>query len=85
MGERGEKTADSTSVADHQDWNSGSKKLARATSTAIGDRAKLYFIFEMENDIGTKQIRYFEAGASRRRISILHRNERFPVYGIYFD
>lgn len=55
VGERGEKTADSTSVADHQDWNSGSKKLARATSTAIGDRAKLYFIFETGNDIGTKQ------------------------------
>lgn len=84
MGERGEKTADSTSVADHQDWNSGSKKLARATSTAIGDRAKLYFIFEI-GMISGRNKRHFEAGASRRRISILHRNERFPVYGIYFD
>lgn len=33
--------------------------------------------------ISRRNKRYFEAGASR--ISILHRNERFPVYGIYFD
>lgn len=35
--------------------------------------------------ISGRNKRHFEAGASRRRISILHRNERFPVYGIYFD
>lgn len=35
--------------------------------------------------ISGRNKRYFEAAASRRRISILHRNERFPVYGTYFD
>lgn len=72
-GER-KKTADSASVADHQDWNrsGGSKKWARATRTAIGDRTRNCIIssnddiLETENDIGTKQtgIRSFSLFAS---------------------
>lgn len=56
-GRREKKTADSTSVVDHQNWNrSGSKKLAGATRTGIGDRAKLYYMLEM---ISGRNKRYF--------------------------
>lgn len=71
-GRREKKTADSTSVVDHQDWNRSRREQKVGWRDKDRDRGSREIVLYAGNDIGTKQTVFWKTS----RISILHRNER---------